>query len=52
MMVLNRARRRRYVALFKAALLMSAVAVLATPKVELPDIPFPLVTAAQAAQEN
>jgi hypothetical protein len=50
MLVLNRARRRRYSALLKAALVLSAVAVLVTPKVDLPDVPFPLVTVAHAAQ--
>lgn len=52
MIVLNRARRRRYAALLKAALLMVTVAVLTTPKFELPDMSFPLVTAAYAAQGN
>ncbi len=52
MMVLNRARRRRYAALLKATLVVATVAVLTTPKVDLPDISFPLVTAAHAATEN
>ncbi len=52
MLVLNRARRRRYATLLKATLVIAAVAVLVTPKVDLPNLSFPLVTAAHAAQSD
>ncbi len=50
MLALNRARRRRYAALLKVALVMSGVTVLLAPKVDVSLPSFPLVTAAHAAQ--